>query len=140
MRVAIDATPLLLRSAGVKTYTYHWIQHLRLLAGEESVRAFPFLGKLSGYSHEVSVAGRLGTLGRLAFLHAANYSRLPMLDWIERRVDVFHACHVLRNPPRRTHVTATIYDMTCWLAPETHSARNVQAVKRFAETDRKSVV
>ena len=28
MRILIDATPLLLRSAGVKTYTYHWIQHL----------------------------------------------------------------------------------------------------------------
>ena len=29
MRVLIDATSVLLRSAGIKSYTYHWIEHLR---------------------------------------------------------------------------------------------------------------
>ena len=29
MRVVIDATPLLVRSAGVKNYLYHWILHMR---------------------------------------------------------------------------------------------------------------
>ena len=33
MRVVIDATPLLVRSAGVKNYLYHWILHLRRAAG-----------------------------------------------------------------------------------------------------------
>ena len=36
MRILIDATPLLLRSAGVKTYTYHWIQHLWQQAGNDA--------------------------------------------------------------------------------------------------------
>ena len=33
MRVVIDATPLLVRSAGVKNYLYHWILHMRRAAG-----------------------------------------------------------------------------------------------------------
>ncbi len=41
MRILIDATPLLLRSAGVKTYTYHWIQHLMQEAGNEQILTFP---------------------------------------------------------------------------------------------------
>ena len=32
MRVVIDAVPLLIRSAGVKNYLYHWIEHLRRAA------------------------------------------------------------------------------------------------------------
>ena len=31
MRVSIDCTPLLIRSAGVKTYLYHWTEALRRL-------------------------------------------------------------------------------------------------------------
>ena len=39
MRITIDATSTLVRSAGVKNYTYHWITHLRrqTAAGEEIV-------------------------------------------------------------------------------------------------------
>ncbi len=73
------------------------------------------------------------TLARLALLHAANYSGLPLLDWIGPRVDVFHASQQLRNPPRSSRLTATLYDMTCWLVPETHSPRNVRASRLFAE-------
>ena len=40
MRILIDVTPLLLRSAGVKTYTFFWIQHLLEHAGNEQVLTF----------------------------------------------------------------------------------------------------
>jgi len=33
MRIFIDAIPLLVRSAGVKNYLFHWIVHLRRLLG-----------------------------------------------------------------------------------------------------------
>ena len=37
--MVIDAVPLLIRSAGVKNYLYHWIEHLRrILAERGSVR------------------------------------------------------------------------------------------------------
>jgi hypothetical protein len=42
MRIFIDAIPLLVRSAGVKNYLFHWIVHLRRLLGDEQVRLFPF--------------------------------------------------------------------------------------------------
>lgn len=134
MRVAIDATPLLLRSAGVKTYVYEWIRHLRRLASGDAVLAFPFLGAVDGYSHEKSVVGRTQTLLRLALVHAANHSRLPLLDLVCPRVDVFHASHQLYNPPRRCKLTATVYDMTCWIVPETHPPWNIKGSRRFAES------
>jgi len=132
MRIVIDAIPLLLRSAGVKTYIYNWIQHLRRLGGKNNVLAFPGIGTLGAYSHEKSVLSIGSTLGRLAWFHAINRSGLPLVDWFGPRADVFHASHMLWNAPRRTRLTATLYDMTCWQVPETHPRGNVTAMKRFA--------
>ncbi len=133
MRVSIDATPLLLRSAGVKNYTYYLVQHLRKLAGEESVLTFPVNARIGELNHEKSMVGGVATAAGIARLHLTNYSGLPLLDWFGPRVDVFHASQQLRNAPRRTRLTATIHDVTCWLMPETHSPANVAAAKKFAE-------
>jgi glycosyltransferase involved in cell wall biosynthesis len=133
MRIAIDATPLLLRSAGVKTYIYNWLRHLEQITAGDTVLAWPFLKLAETYSHEESVVSRLQTLARLALLHAANYSGLPLLDWIGPRVDVFHASQQLLNPPRSARLTATLHDLTCWLIPATHLPLNVRAARLFAE-------
>lgn len=133
LRVCIDAIPLLLRSAGVKTYVYYWTQALRDLAGPESVHLFPFLDQIGDCVHERSVIGPGGTIARLALLHAANLSPFPVLNAIGAGVDVFHASHQLLRPPRNTRITATLYDLTCWLVPELHSAANVSMAKRFAD-------
>jgi len=66
MRILIDATPLLLRSAGVKNYLYHWIQHLRALAGSDLIATFPFWTSIGSLDHERSVTGRPSTLAGLA--------------------------------------------------------------------------
>ncbi len=132
MRVSIDAIPLLLRSAGVKTYVYHWTRGLRLLAGANTLELFPFLDPPRDIDHGQSVLGRGPTLARLALLHAANYSPVPILNALGSGLDIFHASHQLLAPPRNTRVTATLYDMTCWLQPETHTAANVSMAKRFA--------
>src|SRR5690348_13411040 len=117
MRVAIDATPLLLRSAGVKTYVFHWVRALAASADKHSLELFPYLepGGLTSCSHERSVLPAGATLARLALLHAANGSPFPILNALGRRFDVFHASHQLLRPPRNTPLTATLYDMTCWL-------------------------
>ena len=61
MRVVIDAVPLLIRSAGVKNYLYHWIDHLRLAAGApsgpETIATFPVLRDLGLLRHDGSIAG-----------------------------------------------------------------------------------
>src|SRR5882672_8277905 len=135
MRVLIDATPLLLRSAGVKTYVYYWTRHLEAAAGRHSLELFPFLNGdclAEAYHHERSALPWWPTLARLLVLHLANGSPIPILNRLGARVDVFHASHQLLRPPRNTKITATLYDMTCWLAPDTHTAANVAGAKRFA--------
>jgi len=133
MRVVIDAVPLLIRSAGVKNYLYHWIDHLRRAAGGDAIRTFPPLGSAGPLTHEGSVAGRVRTFTGLGALALSNYTPLPVLDWMTHGADVFHATVLVRRPPRRPRLTATIHDMTGWLMPELHPASNIRAERSFAE-------
>ncbi len=133
MRVVVDAVPLLVRSAGVKNYLYHWITHLRRQAGAGVVGTFPPLPDLGALSHQASVAGSVRTFGGLAALALANYTPLPELDWMTVGADIFHAGTLIHRPPRRRLVTATVYDMTCWLMPELHPAANLRAERSFAQ-------
>lgn len=133
MRVLIDATSLLLRSAGVKSYTYNWIRTLRRIAGPDEIRAFPFLNGFGQFTHERSVLSALATYPRLALLYAVNAPGNPMLEWIASGADVLHVSNQLRrNIPKRPKITATVYDLTCWLMPELHTAANVRAEYFFA--------
>ena len=132
MRISIDAIPLLVRSAGVKNYLFHWILHLRRLLGDQQVQLFPFLDRLPELDHEGSIAGGSGTLARQALLYALNLYPNHAWDWIGPSADIFHATK-LRNPPRRPLLTATVHDLTCWMMPEFHQASNVAAEKIFAD-------
>src|SRR2546427_2648750 len=108
MRVLIDATPLLLRSAGVKTYVYYWARHLYAAAGGHTLGLFPYLHAndlTEGCWHERSVLSRGPTLARLALLHAANGSPIPILNCLGSLAQVFHASHQLLRPPRNTKIT-----------------------------------
>ena len=134
----IDAVPLLIRSAGVKNYLYHWIQALRRAAGSDMIRTCPHLQELGPLDHEHSLAGTFTTTAGLAALALSNYAPLPVADWLARGADVFHACTLRRNPPRRTRLTATIHDMTAWLLPELHPAANRRAERTFAEVLRRA--
>lgn len=131
MRLCIDAFPLLIRSAGIKNYLYHWITHLQA-AGLSRIRLFPYLGVPRELDHERSVVGPFGTFARLALWHSVNLWPNHLLDWLSPGNDIFHAVKLL-NPPRRSRLTATLHDLTCWLMPELHTSANVAAEKRFAE-------
>jgi glycosyltransferase involved in cell wall biosynthesis len=137
MRVVIDAAPLLVSSAGVKNYLYHWIAHLRA-AGPLAIDTFPALAALGPLAHERSTAGRWRTGSGLAALALANYTPLPVLDWLTRGADIFHASALVRRPPRRPRLTATVHDMTCWLLPELHPAANLRADRAFSEILRRA--
>jgi glycosyltransferase involved in cell wall biosynthesis len=140
MRIAIDGTPLLLRSAGVKNYLYHWIAHLRRLAGEEQIRIFPFLDDVGALNHEGPPIGRWGALSRLgllAFLNVAGDSlsgavAARAVGGGRARVDIFHASNLMRHAPRGPRLTATIHDLTCWIYPELQKRANIIADQRFA--------
>ena len=80
MRILIDATPLLLRSAGVKTYTYHWIQHLFEEARNEQILTFPKLDNFAALNHERSMLSPGRTFYQLGMLYAANVlEAVPLL-------------------------------------------------------------
>jgi len=136
MRVVIDATPLLIRSAGVKTYLYHWIGALRRAAGTEAICTFPAMGDFAPLTHERRAASFRVTGSGLAALALANYTPLPVARWAARGADIFHTTHLLRRPPRgkgAPRLTATIHDLTCWLLPEMHPAANLRADRAFAQ-------
>src|SRR5207344_2611304 len=81
MRITIDATSALLRSAGVKSYTYHWLRALRqAVRPDEQIRAFPFLRDFATLDHEHSALPPSATWPRIALIHAANLFGSAVLD------------------------------------------------------------
>lgn len=134
MRVTIDATPALLRSAGVKTYTYHWVNHLRRISNGDEIRAFPFLNDFGTLEHEASTLGMWSTVPRLGLVYWFNRTGLPSLDMLLQGADIFHASNQVRRVPHRAKLTATLHDLTCWLMPQLHTAANVHADRGFADT------
>lgn len=132
MRIGIDAYPLLLRSAGVKNYLFHWIDHMMRAPGGHRIDAFPWLPDLGPLVHEGSTLGPLATYPRLALLFFLNLPGNPSVDWLTSHFDVFHLTNQIRKRPRHARVTATLHDLTCWIMPEVHTTGNIEADRRFA--------
>ncbi|HLW77668.1 MAG TPA: glycosyltransferase family 1 protein [Bryobacteraceae bacterium] len=130
MIVTIDATSALLRSAGIKNYTYHWVRHLRAQAGGDEIRAFPYLKDFGKLDHENSTLSRWQTIPRLVLLYLTRDS--TFLDWMMGGTDIFHASNQVRRKPRGVKLTATIHDLTCWLMPELHTRGNILADQTWA--------
>ena len=88
MRILIDATPLLLRSAGVKNYTYYWIQSLWEQARNDRILTLPALASLGPLNHERSIAASTRTLLHLGRIFAANSApSLPLAATAAVKVD-----------------------------------------------------
>ena len=133
MRVVIDASPLLVRSAGVKNYLYHWILHLRRVAGKETVRTFPRMERVLPLTHDGSMGGWWNTTFGLGSLAFANHTPLPVMDLLARGADIYHASVLTHRPPRRPRLTATLHDLTCYIMPEMHPHSNLVAERSFAK-------
>src|SRR5260370_14503541 len=136
MRIVIDATTLLLRSAGVKNYLHYWL--LSLLAAApghgDSMLTYRLAVPVPQVpDHEKSVAGALGTWLRLHALYFANIQGNPALDLLLLGSDRFHASQHLTNLPRRKTVSATIFDLSCWTTPQYHTPDNIAATRLYAE-------
>jgi glycosyltransferase involved in cell wall biosynthesis len=132
MRILVDVTPLLLGGAGVKTYTFGWLQHLLEQAGNDVILTYPHVGRLKALDHERSMFSAARTFSHLASLSAGN--RVPaLLSWVMPDADIFHASPMFHNPPRKTKLTATIHDMTCRLLPDLHTPANRKADESFTQ-------
>jgi len=134
MRITIDATATLLRSAGVKNYIYHWVNHLRRFAPtKETISIFPFIDDFGDLDHANSTLRVGSTLWRLAMVKLLNLAGSHGVSRILARTDVFHASNQFYQAPRRTRLTATVYDLTYKLMPQFHTATNMLADRRFAD-------
>lgn len=132
MHLAVDASPLLLRSAGVKNYLYHWIVALRQTGAGHRISPFPFLDQIGDLTHEQSTLTPWQTVPRIALLLGSNYGPGWLMRLANRRADVFHATNQVHHPVPGMALTSTLHDLTCWLMPELHTPANVEADKRFA--------
>ena len=132
MRICIDGTPLLVRSAGVKTYLYHWLRSLQASSGHHQLTIFPMIGRLPALNHRQSIKPLFPTAFQFAILGVLNRG----WRWLPagRSCDVFHASNFARSLPRNAKVTtATLHDLTTWTMPEMHTRGNIAADQAFAE-------
>ena len=132
MKLTVDLTPLLIRSAGVKGYLYYWYRALLDLPGA-SVTGFPFLDEPGALRHEGSNVGLPHTLWSIAYLHVARKLPRPFMGLACRGCDVFHATNQVYDGPRGARLTTTLHDVTSWLTPEVHLEANRVADARYAE-------
>ncbi|HBY62716.1 MAG TPA: hypothetical protein DEH78_23075 [Solibacterales bacterium] len=131
MRLSVDATPLLIRSAGVKNYLYHWLRALRgAMAPGDELSLFPCIDTVGSLHHEASVSSRMRTMRSIAALHFSNkLGRIPR--WIEAPSDVFHVTSQLRAHTQAAAVTATVYDLTTEVCPDLHLEATIHAEARY---------
>jgi glycosyltransferase involved in cell wall biosynthesis len=137
MRVAVDAAPLLVRSAGVKNYLYHWIDALRRTAAGDDLQTVPNLPR-APLDHEHSALNGWKTVASLARLAAQNYIPLDAVVGQLRGADLFHASSLIRRPPKGMRLTATIHDVTSWLMPQLHPPANQRADRHLADLLRRA--
>ena len=130
MRIGIDASAMLVRSAGVKSYVWNWSRALSD-AGVD-VRLYPFLPHGLSLDHEHSPLSTPGTLLRLLAVRAGHASP-AFVDWTTPACDVFHASNQMTHLPRRAKITATLHDFTCWRVPELHTEGNLTADRNYAQ-------
>jgi alpha-1,3-rhamnosyl/mannosyltransferase len=132
VNILYDATPLLMRSAGVKNYHHALLRDLIPNIAPHSLRLFPFLPALTANRNERSNYPPLGTAWRLGGILASNYLGLPFAQ-LARNVDLFHVTPHVWRLPRKVCLTAMIHDPTPLLMPECHTSSNVRYFERFLE-------
>ena len=131
--VRVDCSPLLLRSAGVKTYIYHWLRSMQKLS-PNTVGTFLAPSSLDRLSHDGGPRQH-----PLRILELVSLNRLPEFvgDIVVPRCDVLHVSNQLRRFPRKPAITGTFHDLTAWLLPECHTPATVGGDKAFAERMRR---
>ncbi|MGD0579308.1 MAG: glycosyltransferase family 1 protein [Bryobacteraceae bacterium] len=131
MRICLDCTPFLVRSAGVKSYLYYLEKYLRATAEGHEVFCFPFLDHPGNLRHDSSTLGRLGTLARAAFATRLNGAWNPVSKWATRGADLFHASNLVRYAPDRIALTTTVHDLTTFRLPALHTPQTIEADRAF---------
>jgi glycosyltransferase involved in cell wall biosynthesis len=131
MRIYLDCTPFLVRSAGVKAYLYYLNQYLHATAEGREIVCFPFLSRPGSLRHDASTLGRFASLARAAFATRLNGPWNPISKWAAHRADLFHASNLVRDVPCKIVLTTTVHDLTSFLLPELHTQQTIRADRAF---------
>jgi glycosyltransferase involved in cell wall biosynthesis len=126
VKTCIDCSPLLVRSAGVKTYLHHWLKALRN-SGGTSVATF--LDPHDSYLDHAAGASR--HFFRLAALWSLNRMGTAVVSRLVPECSVFHASNLLRRFPKGPKLSATVHDLTTWIVPQFHTAAQRAADEAF---------
>ena len=132
MRILYDATPLLMRSAGVKNYHHSLLTQLLPLIWPHDIELFPYLNKLAPNHNERSNYPFYETARGLGAVLASNYLLAPTAARAVRGADLFHVTPHLWRPPEGPALTSMVHDPTPLLMPEAHTPDNVRYFERFA--------
>ena len=133
MRILYDATPLLMRSAGVKNYHHSLLKQLMLLIWPHELELFPYLDKLEPNHNERSNYSRSQTIRGLGAMLASNYLFAPTLSAAAREADVFHITPHLWRPPNGPILTSMVHDPTPIMLPDAHTAGNIRYFQHFVD-------
>jgi alpha-1,3-rhamnosyl/mannosyltransferase len=131
LRVLYDATPLLMRSAGVKNYHHSLLRQLMLLIWPHELDLFPYLGDLAPNHNERSNYSTWKTARGLGAMLASNYLFAPTLSPAAREADLFHVTPHLWRPPHGPALTSMVHDPTPLTMPEAHTTSNVRYFQHF---------
>ena len=139
MKIAIDATSMLLPGMGVRTYIHYWLASLldaARLRGDAIATYTPGMVVPHVLDHLKSSAGRSATQLRLRtvqLLNAISQAENILLNPFMLRAHVFHCSQHTMNVPIKKRVAATVFDLSCWKAPQYHTARNIAVTRRYGE-------
>ncbi len=131
MNIVYDATPLLMRSAGVKNYHHALLKTLIPSFPPHRIRLFPFLKTLKPNQNERSNYPPTATAVRLGCLLASNYSGLSLASVATRRAHLFHATQHVWQLPRGVCLTSQVHDPTPLTLPSCHTASTIRYFKNF---------
>jgi glycosyltransferase involved in cell wall biosynthesis len=138
MRIAVDATALLLQSAGVKSYLYYWLSALSPEAErrDDKLSCYPPGFRLSAVLDHQKTSGR-SSFG-LRLVQFCDLVGSPPPRMLVPTSDIFHASQHMARRPRVAGMTATVFDMSCWTVPGMHTAANNAATYRYGANILKS--
>jgi glycosyltransferase involved in cell wall biosynthesis len=133
MRLTLDLTPTLLRSAGVKNHLYYWSRALEATRSGWRMDYYPFANAPASLDHDSGVETGIPNW-RLFLVAAMNAPALhPLAQALVPPSEILHGSPQLRLAPRTRFLTSHIHDLTCWLMPEFHTAANVKAAYQMAD-------
>ena len=133
MKILYDATPLLMRSAGVKNYHYAVLQRLLASVPSEQLEMFPYLRRIGVNVNERSNFSAPYSWVRLSGVLASNRFHIPFAHPQAAGADLFHITPHVFHPPTKTLLTSMIHDATPLTHPDCHQRPTIELFQWFVE-------